>query len=197
MQLSACPSCTGFLPPSAASCPHCGADAKAAEPRAVGSLVRGLVAVASGGAMAVTLMACYGLPPCEDDADNDGYCLQDDCDDTDPTINNYADDPLGDGIDQNCDGVDGYNPDASTSSGSDGGACFTCAYLASHSGADEAQACPTSAPLFQALKDCTCTTECSAVCAANVCSGTDGDAACQECVEASCSQQLDACKADF
>lgn len=50
------------------------------------------------------------------DADGDGafseastaVCIiHYDCDDSDPDINPFADDPFGDGIDQNCDGVDG------------------------------------------------------------------------------------------
>jgi hypothetical protein len=80
-------------------------------------------------AVAVTLMACYGLPPCDpdDDRDKDGaypsYCdsiggdTRFDCNDADPTIHQCADDPDGDGIDQNCDGEDGEAPpDVGTSS---------------------------------------------------------------------------------
>ena len=67
MMLGSCSSCSGFLPPSAARCPHCGhaeapASARAGLDRGV---VGSLVALATGGAAAVTLMACYGLPPCE------------------------------------------------------------------------------------------------------------------------------------
>jgi hypothetical protein len=70
-------------------------------------------------AIAVTLMACYGQPPCdpEEDRDKDGaypeYCAGpgwSDCNEADPTIHECADDPEGDGIDQNCDGVDGTRP---------------------------------------------------------------------------------------
>ena len=47
------------------------------------------------------------------DWDGDGYEKTiiyggEDCRDSDPAINPSADDPLGDGIDSNCDGVDGY-----------------------------------------------------------------------------------------
>lgn len=131
-----CRSCSGFVPPGAGACPCCGATVEEAPraPRAKGSRSKagaalGLVAT---GLMAVSLMACYGLPMCADgdkvDEDGDGYfveksgtgCVlpQSDCDDTKADVYPGADDPNGDGIDQNCDGVDG---DASTSSGGAGG----------------------------------------------------------------------------
>ena len=57
--------------------------------------------------------ALYGAPAT--DQDGDGYLLEgDDCDDTDASINPAADDPEGDGIDQNCDGVDGNASDTGT-----------------------------------------------------------------------------------
>lgn len=67
MVLTTCSSCSGFLPASAASCPHCGAAAVRPGSRAGvdKGVVGGIVALAAGGATAVTLMACYGLPPCE------------------------------------------------------------------------------------------------------------------------------------
>lgn len=46
------------------------------------------------------------------DDDNDGYSEADgDCDDEQPAINPMATDLVGDGIDQNCDGADGYDDD--------------------------------------------------------------------------------------
>lgn len=52
------------------------------------------------------------IPDDEVDEDLDGYMIcQNDCDDTDPNINVDAEDPAGDGIDQNCDGQDGDLPD--------------------------------------------------------------------------------------
>ena len=75
-----------------------------------------------GGAMAITLSACYGAPvspydnstcqPGEVDGDNDGFCGEFDCDDTDPTIFNWAIEIPNDGIDQDCDGEDLITDDA-------------------------------------------------------------------------------------
>lgn len=46
------------------------------------------------------------------DNDNDGYSERDgDCDDEQPAINPMATDLVGDGIDQNCDGADGFDSD--------------------------------------------------------------------------------------
>lgn len=80
----------------------------------------------------MTLMACYGLPPCKEavDNDHDGFsvCLDGgrldapaDCNDSNPSIHPNAADPVGDGIDQDCDGVDGTrskNPLVASASGS-------------------------------------------------------------------------------
>ena len=40
------------------------------------------------------------------DMDGDGYLEDEDCDDANPSIFPGAEDPFGDDIDQNCDGVD-------------------------------------------------------------------------------------------
>ena len=58
--LVACSSCGGFMRPTDAACPHC---ERPAAP--VRKALLGLVALCGGGAFAVTLMACYGLPPCD------------------------------------------------------------------------------------------------------------------------------------
>jgi putative metal-binding protein len=41
------------------------------------------------------------------DIDGDGYCADVDCNDQNSSVHPGADDPPGDGIDQNCDGHDG------------------------------------------------------------------------------------------
>jgi hypothetical protein len=77
--------------------------------------------LAGSGAIAVTLMACYGAGPhyrdmqapgsCYDgyDQDGDGFCPPEDCDDANPQAHPQAADPDQDGIDQNCDGGDGIH----------------------------------------------------------------------------------------
>lgn len=120
--MRACPSCPGFVPDHLASCPHCGARG----PR-WSRLVRALATLASAGAAAVTLAACYGAPAYNDtcvDADGDGWfpgcynedlaCDEDDpacdCNDTAATVHPGAFDPVGDGLDFDCDGKDGQRP---------------------------------------------------------------------------------------
>lgn len=120
MQLLACDGCDGFVPEASARCPNC--DAARPVPGR-GLLVRACHALA-GGAVAVTLMACYGAPahyklaqpapadpscsePGSVDADADGFCAPVDCDDGDRARFPGAGDDAGDELDQNCDGVDG------------------------------------------------------------------------------------------
>ncbi len=57
MQFERCTSCGGFVVAGRGECPHCAA----AQPAGVAP---GKVGVALlGGALAFTLMACYGMPP--------------------------------------------------------------------------------------------------------------------------------------
>jgi len=123
--LSDCPRCGGFVPAGAADCPLCASLTGGP----LGRVARAALTVAGCTGLAVTLAACYGGPcggsicrpigppppatgqgGCAEpaaDADGDGYCGQADCDEGDPSIHAGADDPLGDGIDQSCDGRDG------------------------------------------------------------------------------------------
>ena len=68
----------------------------------------------------ITLIACSNKPV---DDDGDGYLNTEECDDTNPAIAPNATDMVGDGIDQNCDGIDGTDGDgdavASVASGGD------------------------------------------------------------------------------
>ncbi len=114
--MKSCPSCESFVP--ATICPECGhVITKSTAKRVFGRVLN----VAVGGATAITLAACYGLPYedpfCSDpsaDLDGDGYCFEFDCDESDPAIHRFASDEAGDGVDTNCDGVDGYPGDAGT-----------------------------------------------------------------------------------
>ncbi|PTL80626.1 hypothetical protein [Vitiosangium sp. GDMCC 1.1324] len=68
--LSSCQKCRGFVPPASAECVHCGAPMMEA-PRG-GVMVKGLFCLASAGVAAITLMACYGMPPCDTPAPDGG-----------------------------------------------------------------------------------------------------------------------------
>jgi hypothetical protein len=57
---STCAKCDGFVIEGA--CPNCGAPARA---RNVARRLLRAGGVVGGGALAFTLMACYGMPPCE------------------------------------------------------------------------------------------------------------------------------------
>lgn len=111
-ELSRCATCDGFSPPRRAACVHCDAPVRSR----LGQLGRALAAGAGAGAFMMTLMACYGRshqPACTgSNADGDGSCLPDDCNDGDPAVHPGAQDPEQDGIDQNCDGVDGWRDPA-------------------------------------------------------------------------------------
>ncbi len=57
-------SCGSLVPSGARACPHCGAAARSAFPRAKAALA-GAASTLVGGAFGITLMACYGCPPGE------------------------------------------------------------------------------------------------------------------------------------
>lgn len=127
MDMLNCTRCEGFIPAKASRCPHCDM-AIATKPGSIWT-ARTLLNVAGGGAVAMTLMACYGGAPreyerapqtpttnaqtCSDpsrDLDKDGFC-ENDCDEMNKDVYPGANDPVGDGIDQNCDGADGTKTD--------------------------------------------------------------------------------------
>ncbi|MBK8254078.1 MAG: putative metal-binding motif-containing protein [Polyangiaceae bacterium] len=126
-----CGSCQGFVPHDADTCPHCGNSVVAPAPQKQSrkGLLGAMATVATGGLMSITLMACYGIAyTCDGgvDKDGDGFYLtndancESDCNDNDPNIHPFADDPLGDGIDQNCDGQDGGGGGGSGGGGAGG-----------------------------------------------------------------------------
>lgn len=63
LQLVSCRRCNGFLAFALSACPHCDAPVNR-----VRSALLGLATLAGGGAVSMTLMACYG-GACLDDAD--------------------------------------------------------------------------------------------------------------------------------
>ncbi len=76
--LSACSSCPGLVPSAHASCPHCGAAVTART--SISGLARRAAGAAAAGAMAMTLMACYGYVDGGDYYDGGGECAGDfDC----------------------------------------------------------------------------------------------------------------------
>ncbi|MEO7328730.1 MAG: hypothetical protein ABI193_09145 [Minicystis sp.] len=174
--LSACSSCSGFLPPSSTSCPHCG---KEASTRGIGSipLVRGLFAAATGGVTALTLMACYGIAPCTDDNCGTGAG-------GDGTTGTTGSGGAGGGTTANTTG----------SGGAGGGtACTPCADVASKLGTSSATVCAADKAAFEALVACACTTSCTNDCGPNTCAGKEISAACQTCMDTSCKTEETAC----
>ena len=102
-----CDQCGGFVPDGVDACPNCGARPGTRR------FARRLLNAASGGAVALTLMACYGGAPQHymaepepmaggecgaeaDDLDRDGYCAPADCDEVNADIHPGAEDPAGD-----------------------------------------------------------------------------------------------------
>ncbi len=108
-ELDRCGACGGFAPAGRTACLHCDAPLSR-----LGQLGRVLATIAGGGMFMVTLMACYGRPHqkgCDGvNEDGDYSCLPEDCNDKDSTVHPGTQDLEGDGVDKNCDGVDGYKP---------------------------------------------------------------------------------------
>jgi len=109
---------------------------------------------------ALTLMACYGAPPCQEqaDKDKDGYfvCVEPkygeiaerDCNDNDPNIHPGAPDPLGDGVDQDCDEKDGPRSGAKSSASAQGTAATAPSSSVTTAPTNDASAAPP--PLISA-----------------------------------------------
>jgi hypothetical protein len=191
--LLTCTSCEGFVPKNAAACPHCGTESLDVQTTSkLSGLVKGLATAATGGLVAVTLMACYGGPGVENsDFDGDGFGRFQDCNDNDASINPGANDPLGDGIDQNCDGVDGVTDGGVESAGAGGGDCVTCIQAVNMTGlvAPSEPFCTTAGEqAFDALKACACT-DCKTDCESNICAGGAATSGCSTCVMSTCSTQ--------
>ena len=71
--------------------------------------IRGMMRMIS---LLSVLWACAEKPDNSDDQDQDGYSVVDgDCDDNDSSVGPLAEDAVGDGIDNNCDGIDGVDDD--------------------------------------------------------------------------------------
>ena len=98
-----CPSCERPLIHAEAACPFCQAPQGAIR-RAAVSIGRGMMMVVTP----IVLAACYGVPMESGkalDEDGDGYTFEEDCDDTDATVNPDATEICDDTIDNNCDGL--------------------------------------------------------------------------------------------
>jgi Putative metal-binding motif len=198
--LFTCSHCAGFVPANLATCPHCGTESLDVKTNSkLGSFVKGVASVATSGMVAVTLMACYGAPDIESDNDGDGYgAYTGDCDDYNGAIHPDAMDTAGDGIDQNCDGADGINPDAGAggSGGSGNTECVTCGQAVATGGlvAPSLPFCTSAGQeAFDVLKTCVCSTTCPDTCTTNVCQGSMATTVCSECVQTSCNTQNLAC----
>lgn len=71
-----CPTCFGVVPQTASICPHCVADL----PKH-GSLAKLALGLLGGLGASMTLMACYGAPPCyqtlpDGGVDRNRYCYE-------------------------------------------------------------------------------------------------------------------------
>jgi hypothetical protein len=84
----------------------------------------------------------------------------------------------------------------SVSSSSSGGACISCSEALEGDTIDFANLCPASLLLLNDLRECACVDRCLIECDDNACGGGPGDDACNDCVDAFCGPEFDACLAD-
>ena len=61
-KLEQCAGCSGFVPTGKTTCPNCGQSFGSTRT----SRLLWIGGALGGGAIAFTLMACYGMPPCKD-----------------------------------------------------------------------------------------------------------------------------------
>jgi hypothetical protein len=102
--LSSCQKCRGFVPPASAECVHCGAPMLASAP-AGGVMLKGLFCLAGASVAAITLMACYGMPPCDTPPPDGGSDMYH-CYDMDPCGPSSQDGGTAqDGGSSSCDGM--------------------------------------------------------------------------------------------
>ena len=176
--LSACTSCSGFLPPSSSSCPHCGKEVSSRGLSASG-LARGLFVAATGGVTALTLMACYGIAPCTDDNCGSG---------TGGTGGTGTTGTGGAG--------GGTTTTGTTGTGGAGGgtACVTCAAASVELATSSDKLCTGEQDAYKALVSCACTTMCADKCGTNTCTGQTITAECQACIDMACNAEETACK---
>ena len=112
MTLEACEGCGTLNRPGACACLGCGAKLRVCS-HSPALAVRGLALAGCVGlkddiAQPAYGVAISGLPDSAEDGDGDGFSTaQGDCNDDDETVFPGAEDPAGDGLDTNCDGVDG------------------------------------------------------------------------------------------
>lgn len=92
------------------------------------------------------LVGCSNQEPASSDFDGDGWDDREDCGPSDPAISPSAEDRVGDGIDNNCDGIDGvdYDGDGYASELSGGDDCNDADPIF-HPGASDAWSAETSA----------------------------------------------------
>lgn len=137
-----CRECHSFVPPRAMACPNCGAPLslrwRLTDAFASSWLGSRLALILGSGGFSVVLMACYGMPPCDDlvDRDGDGFFVcedggltygQTDCDDSDPSVPADAD---GDGFftcgDEFSDDCDDSDPELTYARDNDGDGVYSC-----------------------------------------------------------------------
>ncbi|MCO4744211.1 MAG: putative metal-binding motif-containing protein [Proteobacteria bacterium] len=105
--MNTCSRCASFLR-SDGACPTCRRGAGLGAVALLGLVLGGC----AGPGGDESMVALYGMPVVDDD--NDGW-FEDDCNDADPDVHPCATETDGDGVDSNCDGIDGTDPNSGQS----------------------------------------------------------------------------------